>query len=151
MTNQLFIFKLHNKLIKHNFNHKQTKNSGSVWWRRLFCLQASSKSSSSDRKIWLNGKVIPKNDCKNAVCNQKYSFLSFFPVVLFNQFRYFYNFFFLIIAFSQFVPLLQVGIIFNYLIPLLFVILMALGKEFVDDIERWKKDMVENSKKYKYE
>jgi hypothetical protein len=46
---------------------------------------------------------------KNEVRNQKYSVLSFVPVVLFEQFQYFFNFYFLVVALSQFIPILQVG------------------------------------------
>mmetsp|Transcript_33346 Transcript_33346/g.24091 ORF Transcript_33346/g.24091 Transcript_33346/m.24091 type:complete len:87 (+) Transcript_33346:76-336(+) len=39
----------------------------------------------------------------NRLSNTKYSIFSFVPVVLFNQFKYFFNMFFLLIALSQFI------------------------------------------------
>jgi len=45
----------------------------------------------------------------NVIRNQKYSLLTFLPVVLYEQFKYFFNLYFLIVALSQFVPVLQVG------------------------------------------
>ena len=46
---------------------------------------------------------------RNVVRNQKYSALSFLPVVLVEQFNQFSNLYFLIIALSQFIPALKVG------------------------------------------
>lgn len=46
---------------------------------------------------------------KNIVKNQKYNIFTFVPVVLFNQFKFFFNFFYLMIALSQFIPALKVG------------------------------------------
>ena len=43
----------------------------------------------------------------NVIRNQKYSVLSFIPLVLFNQFKFFLNLFFLIMAVSQFIPQLR--------------------------------------------
>ena len=37
---------------------------------------------------------------RNAVNNQKYTALTFLPLVLFNQFKYFFNLFFLLVALS---------------------------------------------------
>lgn len=45
----------------------------------------------------------------NAVNNQKYNSLNFIPLVLFNQFKLFFNFFQLAINFSQFFAILKVG------------------------------------------
>jgi phospholipid-translocating ATPase len=55
------------------------------------------------------------------------------PVVLFNQFKFFYNFFFLLISLSQFIPPLKVGLMFTYVAPLVFVLLITLFKEAFDD------------------
>ena len=65
----------------------------------------------------------------NIVRNQKYSVFSFVPLVLIKEFRHFFNLFYLLTAVSQFVPALKVGLLFSYLAPLLFVILMTMLKE----------------------
>ncbi len=56
------------------------------------------------------------------------------PKVLFNQFKFFYNLFFLLISLSQFIPALKVGYLFTYIAPLAFVLTITLLKEAVDDI-----------------
>ena len=62
-----------------------------------------------DRMVRLDGTVYPFNSVTNAINNRKYSVIGFIPVVLFNQFKYFFNMFFLLLALSQFVEPLKVG------------------------------------------
>lgn len=46
----------------------------------------------------------------NIVRNQKYSVWSFLPLQLYEQFKYFYNLYFLATALTQFIPILKVGL-----------------------------------------
>jgi phospholipid-translocating ATPase len=62
-----------------------------------------------ERLVKLNGFTSPKNTISNSVNNQKYNLLNFIPLVLFNQFKLFFNFFQLAINLSQLVPILKVG------------------------------------------
>jgi len=70
------------------------------------------------------------------------------PVVLFNQFKFFYNFFFLMISISQFYQPLKVGLLFTYVAPLVFVLMVTILKEAFDDFNRKLKDKDLNNKKY---
>lgn len=45
----------------------------------------------------------------NVVRNQKYNVATFFPLVLYEQFKFFFNLYFLLVALSQFVPALRIG------------------------------------------
>jgi phospholipid-translocating ATPase len=74
--------------------------------------------------------------------------LNFLPVVLFNQFRLFFNFFQLTLVISQFIPPLKVGFLFSYLAPLVVVLFLTLLKEAYDDIKRWARDSDANSEPY---
>ena len=74
--------------------------------------------------------------------------ISLIPIVLFNQFKYFYNFFFLVISLSQFVPQLKVGFLFTYVAPLVFVLGITIFKEGFDDLQRMRKDTELNGKHY---
>ncbi|KAL0229054.1 hypothetical protein GEMRC1_013674 [Eukaryota sp. GEM-RC1] len=102
------------------------------------------------RTITLYTDVTPvgATQSRNVVRNQKYSTLSFIPLVLFNQFKYFFNLFFLLIALSQFISVLQVGFLFTYVSPLVLVLTVTLIKEGVDDFKRYKRDKQENSERY---
>jgi len=53
------------------------------------------------RDIMLDGTVNPPNKVKNVIKNQKYNIITFVPIVLFNQFKFFFNLFFLLNALSQ--------------------------------------------------
>lgn len=84
----------------------------------------------------------------NVIRNQKYSLLSFIPMVLYEQFRFFFNMYFLVVALSQFIPAFQVGYLFTYVAPLVFVLLATMLKEGYDDWLRYKRDSEANSTRY---
>mmetsp|Transcript_30797 Transcript_30797/g.28031 ORF Transcript_30797/g.28031 Transcript_30797/m.28031 type:complete len:87 (-) Transcript_30797:2742-3002(-) len=71
------------------------------------------------------------------------------PLVLYNQFKFFFNMFYLLITLSQFVDALKVGFFFTYVGPLAFVLLVTLFKEAYDDFKRYKRDKEANSAQYK--
>ena len=79
---------------------------------------------------------------ENIVRNQKYNALTFLPCTLYEQFKYFYNIYFLGIALTQFIPILKVGFLFTFIMPLAFVLLLSIGKEGYDDIKRMIQDKV---------
>lgn len=45
----------------------------------------------------------------NVVRNQKYNVATFLPLVFYEQFKFFFNLYFLLVALSQFVPALKIG------------------------------------------
>ena len=49
----------------------------------------------------MNGRVDPINYQDNLVKNTKYNILTFIPLVLYNQFKFFFNMFFLVNAMTQ--------------------------------------------------
>ena len=56
--------------------------------------------------------------------------------VLYNQFKFFLNMFFLIMALSQFIPQLQIGYLYTYWGPLGFVLAVTTVREAIDDFRR---------------
>jgi len=82
----------------------------------------------------MNGTCEPSYYPTNKQNNQKYNIITLMPVVLYNQFKFFYNFFFLIIGLSQFIPALKVGLMFTYIAPLIFVLTITIVKEQFDDV-----------------
>lgn len=75
-----------------------------------FCSCLKRKPDTRHRKITLaTGKVDPPNRVQNSIKNQKYNLITFVPVVFYNQFKFFFNLFFLITALSQVYPPLVVG------------------------------------------
>ncbi|KAJ2021514.1 putative aminophospholipid-translocase [Coemansia sp. RSA 2337] len=84
----------------------------------------------------------------NVVSNNKYNFLTFLPLVLFEQFRFFFNLYFLLVALSQFVPQLRIGYLLTYVGPLVFVLAVTMAKEWHDDHARRRRDSEANGQKY---
>nr|CAD2203864.1 unnamed protein product [Meloidogyne enterolobii] len=84
----------------------------------------------------------------NVICNRKYNIFTFVPMVLFQQFKFFLNLYFLLMACSQFFPPIQIGSPITYWGPLGFVLLITLIREFTDDMVRLIRDKEVNSEKY---
>lgn len=105
------------------------------------------------RRIRLSGKYddIEKKQRfpSNSISNQKYSTWNFIPLVLFNQFKFFFNLFFLFVSISQCFESLRVGFLFTFLAPLVFVLMLTMAKEGYDDFHRYQRDKVMNQKIYK--
>ena len=68
--------------------------------------------------------------------------------VLYNQFKFFLNLFFLIMATSQFIPQLRIGYIYTYWAPLGFVIAVTMIREAIDDFRRYQRDKEVNGSRY---
>ncbi|KAK4148204.1 uncharacterized protein C8A04DRAFT_33689 [Dichotomopilus funicola] len=84
----------------------------------------------------------------NIISNAKYTAWSFLPVTLYNEFSFFFNMYFLLVALSQAIPALRIGYLSTYVAPLAFVLVITLGKEAYDDIERRRRDNEANSEAY---
>ncbi|KAJ7072433.1 hypothetical protein C8F01DRAFT_1103988, partial [Mycena amicta] len=84
----------------------------------------------------------------NVVRNQKYNVFTFLPLVFYEQFKFFFNLYFLLVALSQFIPALRIGFIITSIAPLAFVLSVTMGKEAYDDYQRNLRDREANSQKY---
>lgn len=69
--------------------------------------------------------------------------------MLFEQFRFFLNLYFLIMALSQFIPDVKIGYLYTYWGPLGFVLLVTIFREAIDDFRRFQRDREVNSQKYR--
>lgn len=105
----------------------------------LASLQARAKGSPTDPGL------VAALAAKNVVRNQKYRKSTFVLQVLYEQFRFFFNLYFLAVAMSQFIPAFQVGFLFTYIAPLVFVLGVTLIKEGYDDYKRYVRDREANS------
>ena len=85
----------------------------------------------------------------NIVSNAKYTAFTFLPVTLYNEFSFFFNMYFLLVALSQSIPALRIGYLSTYIAPLAFVLIITMGKEAYDDIQRRKRDTEANSEEYR--
>ena len=99
----------------------------------------------SQRIVYFNNPILNITNWSNKEENNKYNLITFLPIVLFNQFKQFGNFFYLIMSISQFFPDLKVGFLFTYISPLAFVVCVSMAKELYDDINRRIQDKKTNS------
>ncbi|XP_009952734.1 PREDICTED: probable phospholipid-transporting ATPase IIB, partial [Leptosomus discolor] len=71
------------------------------------------------RTVWLGcPEKCEEKYPKNAIKNQKYNIFTFIPGVLYEQFKFFLNLYFLVVSCSQFVPALKIGYLYTYWAPL---------------------------------
>jgi phospholipid-translocating ATPase len=107
-------------------------------------LHASNKES---REIVV-GQPQPKKYPPNIVSNAKYTAWSFLPRTLYNEFSFFLNIYFLLVALSQIIPYLRIGYMSTYIAPLAMVLTITIGKEAIDDIARRRRDAEANAEPY---
>ncbi|KAF6063295.1 phospholipid-translocating P-type ATPase, flippase family protein [Candida albicans] len=84
----------------------------------------------------------------NSISNAKYNPITFIPIILYEQFKFFFNLYFLIVALSQIVPQLRIGYLSSYIVPLAFVLTVTMMKEAGDDIARRRRDKEQNQELY---
>jgi magnesium-transporting ATPase (P-type) len=108
------------------------------------CTKVDTKSK---RIVGFRDKYYNITHWSNKVENNKYNVILFFPTVLYNQFKQFGNFFYLVMAISQFIPDIKVGFLFAYVSPLCVVVIVSLLKELIDDVNRRIQDLKTNSTK----
>ncbi|XP_031718584.1 phospholipid-transporting ATPase IA isoform X3 [Anarrhichthys ocellatus] len=97
------------------------------------------------RLIYLNQPQFTKF-CNNRVSTAKYNVLTFLPRFLYSQFRRAANAFFLFIALLQQIPDVSPTGRWTTLVPLLFILVVAAVKEFIEDLKRHNADGVVNKK-----
>jgi phospholipid-translocating ATPase len=73
---------------------------------------------------------------------------TFVPLVLFNQFKFFFNLFFLLVALSQIIEALRVGFLISFVAPLVFEVTITMTKEAYDDYQRLLRDREINETLY---
>ncbi|KAI7798944.1 probable phospholipid-transporting ATPase IIB isoform X3 [Triplophysa rosa] len=101
------------------------------------------------RTVWLgHPEKCEEKYPKNAIKNQKYNIVTFVPGVLYQQFKFFLNLYFLVVACSQFVPSLKIGYLYTYWAPLAFVLSVTMVREAVDEVRRCRRDKEMNSQLY---
>lgn len=108
---------------------------------------SKSRSQGSSRNFTI-GQYPPPRFPPNAVSNAKYTPWSFLPRTLYNEFSFFFNLYFLLVALSQIISPLRIGYLSTYVAPLAFVLAITLGKEALDDIARRRRDNEANNEGY---
>ena len=71
------------------------------------CIHVNYSSGGSLLRFWKD--KLQSKFAANIVRNQKYNVFTFLPIVFYEQFKFFFNLYFLLVALSQFVPALRTG------------------------------------------
>ncbi|XP_073925706.1 probable phospholipid-transporting ATPase IIB isoform X3 [Castor canadensis] len=101
------------------------------------------------RTVWLGcPEKCEEKHPRNAIKNQKYNVFTFIPGVLYEQFKFFLNLYFLVVSCSQFVPALKIGYLYTYWAPLGFVLAVTITREAIDEFRRFQRDKEVNSQLY---
>ncbi|XP_052278042.1 probable phospholipid-transporting ATPase IA isoform X3 [Dreissena polymorpha] len=100
----------------------------------------------NERIIHINSTQAAKF-CSNKICTAKYSFISFLPKFLFEQFRRYANIFFLFIALLQQIPQVSPTGRYTTAVPLLLILSVSAMKEIIEDYKRHKADDQVNNRK----
>uniref|UniRef100_A0A9L0JJT7 Phospholipid-transporting ATPase n=1 Tax=Equus asinus TaxID=9793 RepID=A0A9L0JJT7_EQUAS len=112
-------------------------------------LRCCGRGEPRPRTVWLgHPEKRDQRYPRNVINNQKYNFFTFLPGVLFNQFKYFFNLYFLLLACSQFVPEMRLGALYTYWVPLGFVLAVTIIREAVEEIRCYLRDKEVNSQVY---
>lgn len=129
--------------MKYFFNHKKEIHD------HVYRVIKPYPMSESSEKVWGAGasNLFPPVSTSNKVDNMKYGFFMFVPLFLYNQFKYFFNMFFLLLCVSQFIEPLKIGFLFTYIGPLVFVLTLSLFNEFTDELKRFCRDLEVNRKR----
>lgn len=112
-------------------------------WKTCCCMEKELR----DRTITIGRPCLEKYP-PNVIRNQKYNIITFLPLVLFQQFKFFLNLYFLVMACSQFIPDLRLGYLYTYWGPLGFVLTVTIIREAIDDLRRHQRDKEVNSQRY---
>ncbi|XP_011055013.1 PREDICTED: probable phospholipid-transporting ATPase IA isoform X3 [Acromyrmex echinatior] len=101
---------------------------------------ATQQNDGEERVIFVNAPHQPAKYKNNHITTAKYSFLSFVPLFLFEQFRRYSNCFFLFIALMQQIPDVSPTGRWTTLVPLIFILSVSALKEIVEDVKRHRAD-----------
>lgn len=127
---------------KRELNEERLKVSGASDFR-INNLSAERYISAKTTNLRANN-IYPSNTISNA----KYNPITFIPIILYEQFKFFFNLYFLVVALSQIVPQLRIGYLSSYIVPLAFVLFVTMLKEASDDITRRRRDREQNYEVY---
>ena len=121
---------------------------------RIRAMNAKDTTDSPDQRQFGERYISPKDNSRkssyptNAVSNAKYNPITFIPIILYEQFKFFFNLYFLLVALSQIVPQLRIGYLSSYIVPLAFVLTVTMLKEALDDLSRRHRDREQNNELY---
>uniref|UniRef100_A0A8C1G3B6 Phospholipid-transporting ATPase n=1 Tax=Cyprinus carpio TaxID=7962 RepID=A0A8C1G3B6_CYPCA len=111
--------------------------------RTLFCI-----SCAASMRCLLSNQIVNTHKKRILVPRLIHKNISRLRTVLYQQFKFFLNLYFLVVACSQFVPSLKIGYLYTYWAPLGFVLAVTMVREAVDEVRHCRRDKEMNSQLY---
>ena len=100
----------------------------------------------TEQRIFQIPVISPSQYLTNKIRTSKYTLLSFFPKVIYQQFKKLANVYFLVISVMQAIPQISVSEgIPNLLLPLVIVVIFSAIKDLLEDLKRKRSDRDENN------
>lgn len=118
------------------------------WSKIYYKCRRKAQYDFHNRVVKPGRQIYPPISNDNTIKNTKYNVITFLPVFFYNQFKYFFNFYYLCLCLSQFVDELKIGFLFTYIGPLAFVLFLSLFNEIVDEVTKYLRDFEANNEKY---
>ena len=109
----------------------------------------SKEKEKTQRKIYIDlqaGTEIkqPEKYCDNGVRTAQYTFLTFFPLALLNQYKNPFNIFFLVLMIINCIPVISPIEPVTTILPVVVVLIINLIKEAVEDYRKYSNDKLTN-------
>jgi len=120
------------------YHPMQSANEGS---------EATEEPEPQEHRIIFVNQAQPHKFCNNKISTAKYSFITFLPKFLFEQFRRYANVFFLFIALLQQIPDVSPTGRYTTAVPLLCILFVSAIKEIIEDFKRHRADGEINNRK----
>ena len=98
------------------------------------------------RSVTINWQSENTGFVSNKISSTKYNIITIVPISLFLQFTKVSNVFYAFGAILQFIPSISTNSPWATIIPLSYVVLLGMLKEFYADYKRWRQDREENSR-----
>ena len=120
--------------------HKPMFEKVSLFTKFRYWMNEKLQFNHQFRVLKLDKTTYPPIYTSNEINNQNYTWYNFLPKFFYNQFKYFYNVYYLALCVSQMIPQLQIGLLFCYVGPLAFVLTVSFVNEVIDDYKRYSRD-----------
>jgi phospholipid-transporting ATPase len=147
-TNNLMLEKSNDKTPRKLLSNKTLVSEKNT--KNLYTVKGIQEKISDARTLYINR--VKKNKLKynfpnNFVRTSQYSWYDFFPKSLLLQFKRYANIYFLIIMILQCIPIISPLSPITAIVPFLFVLMVSIIREGIEDLGKHKQDEKENTEK----
>ncbi len=117
--------------------------------QKYFPCLVRTRKKEEPREFWFGNNLFnsDKKFCTNFIKTTKYNVVNFVPCSLLTQFYRYANIYFLVTAILQSIPAISPLNSFSAWAPLIFVLMLSLLREAIEEVSKYKSDVELNSSK----